>query len=82
MNSKEFLLDALDAQVEHKKRAYKTFSGARGFVDKLPENHLAFLVISRQSSIKKQAEEIMRFLWLAEQQSSKNSSETGYAVSS
>ena len=68
MNSKAFLLTALDAEVAYKKRAYSTFYGVKRFVDKLPENHLAFLVIKRQQNIKKQAEEIMRFLWLLEQQ--------------
>lgn len=68
MNIKEFLLTALDAEVDYKKRAYKTLYEVRGFIDKLPENHLTFLVINRQLSIKKQAEEIMRFLWLLEQQ--------------
>lgn len=68
MNIKEFLLTALDAEVDYKKRAYKTLYEVRGFIDKLPENHLTFLVINKQLSIKKQAEEIMRFLWLLEQQ--------------
>ena len=68
MNIKEFLLTALDAEVDYKKRAYKTLHGTKGFIDKLPENHLTFLVIKKQLSIKKQAEEIMRFLWLLEQQ--------------
>ena len=68
MNSKEFLLAALDAGVDNKKRAYKTLYGVRSFIDRLPENHLTFLVINREPSIKKQAEEIMRFLWLLEQQ--------------
>lgn len=68
MNVKEFLLTALDAEVDYKKRAYKTLHEVRGFIDRLPENHLTFLVINRQLSIKKQAEEIMRFLWLLEQQ--------------
>lgn len=78
MNVKEFLLSALDAEADHKKRAYKTLYEVRGFIDKLPENHLTFLVINRQLSIKKQAEEIMRFLWLLEQQSVK-SGEPGQA---
>ena len=72
MNSKEFLLAALDAEVDYKKQAYKALRGVRSYVDRLPENHLAFLVINRQASIKKQAEEIMRFLWLAEQQREKS----------
>ena len=72
MNVKEFLLTALDAEVDYKKRAYKTLHEVRGFIDKLPENHLTFLVINRQLSIKKQAEEIMRFLWLLEQQHEKS----------
>ena len=72
MNVKEFLLAALDAEVDYKKRAYKTLYELRGFIDNLPENHLTFLVINRQLSIKKQAEEIMRFLWLLEQQSVKS----------
>ena len=68
MNSKEFLLAALDAEVDNKKRAYNTLYGVRSSIDKLPENHLTFLVINREPSIKKQAEEIMRFLWLLQQQ--------------
>lgn len=79
MNSKEFLLAALDAGVDYKKRAYKTLYGVRGFVNRLPEDHLTFLVINRQPNIKKQAEEIMRFLWLLEQQHA-NSGETEHAV--
>jgi len=68
MNSKEFLLAALDAEVDKKKRAYNTLYGVRSFIDRLPENHLTFLVINRELSIKKQAEKIMRFLWLLEHQ--------------
>ena len=80
MNSKEFLLAALDAEVDYKKRAYKTLYGVRSFVDSLPENHLTFLVINRQPSIKRQAAEIMRFLWLLEKQQI-NSRETEQTVS-
>ena len=78
MNVKEFLLSALDAEVDYKKRAYKTLYEVRGFIDKLPENHLTFLVINKQLNIKKKAEEIMRFLWVLEQQSVK-SGEPGQA---
>ena len=69
MNTKAFLLAALDAEAEHKKEAYKTLYGVRSFVDRLPENHLIFLVINREQRIKRQAEEIMRFLWLLKRQS-------------
>ena len=79
MNSKEFLLAALDAEVDYKKRAYKTFYETRKFIDSLPENHLTFLVIKRHQSIKKQAEEIIRFLWLLEEQRV-NSGKIEYAV--
>lgn len=80
MNSKEFLLAALDAEADYKKRAYKTLYGVRSFVDSLPDDHLTFLVINRQPTIKKQAEEIMRFLWLLEKQLI-NSGETEQTVS-
>jgi hypothetical protein len=68
MNSKEFLLAALDAEVEYKKRAYHTFHEVRSFVCDLPENHPTFVTIKMQKSIKKQAEEIVSFLWLLGQQ--------------
>ena len=71
MNSKEFLLAALDAEVDYKKRAYKSLYEVRNFVRDLPENHPSFLIIRRQENIKKQAEEIMSFLWQLEQQSLK-----------
>jgi len=80
MNSKEFLLSALDAEVDCKKEAFKSLSRVRSLVDRLPENHLAFLVINRQQSIKKQAEEIMRFLWQLDKQCN-ISSETEQPVS-
>jgi hypothetical protein len=72
MNSKEFLLAALDAEVEYKKRAYKSLYEVRNFVCDLPENHPSFQIIRKQKSIKKQAEEIMSFLWHLEQQSIKS----------
>jgi hypothetical protein len=68
MKSKEFLLAALDAEVDYKKKAYKTLYEVRNAVCDLPENHPTFRIITRQKSIKKQAEEIMSFLWQLEQQ--------------
>jgi len=80
MNSKEFLLSALDAEMDCKNKAFNSLSRVRSLVERLPENHLTFLVINRQQSIKKQAEEIMRFLWQLEKQCS-ISSETEHTVS-
>ena len=69
MNSKNFLLTALNAEVDYKKKAYKTLTEVRSYVDELPEDHPTFRIINRQQSIKKQAREIMSFLRLLEQHS-------------
>ena len=69
MNSKDFILAALNAEVDYKKKAYKTLYDIRSYVDELPEEHPTFQLINRQQSIKKQAEEIIGFLSLLEQHS-------------
>lgn len=69
MNSKDFILAALNAEVDYKKKVYKTLYEVRSYVDELPEEHPTFQLINRQQSIKKQAEEIMSFLSLLEQHS-------------
>lgn len=69
MNSKNFLLTALNAEVDYKKKAYKTLAEVRSYVDELPEDHPTFSIINRQQSIKRQAKEIMSFLRLLEQHS-------------
>ena len=66
MNSKEFLLASLTAEVDYKKKAYQTLREVRSYIDELPEDHPTFQIINRQQSIKKQAEEIMNFLRLLE----------------
>jgi hypothetical protein len=76
MNSKDFLLTALNVEVDYKKKAYKSLYEVRSYIDELPEDHPTFGILNRQQSIKKQAEEVISFLRLLEQHSLNPKDET------
>ena len=69
MNSKDFLLASINAEVEYKSKACQTLREVRSYIDDLPEDHPIFQIINREQSTKQQAKEIMNFLRLLERYS-------------